>query len=187
MTRSDYLLLKVWRQMHRRCNNVFDQRYERYGGRGIVVCDEWHDFDVFKDWAYNNGYAQGLSIERNDNDGPYAPWNCRWATPKEQANNTGRNHRVEWNGETRTISEWSEITGISEGTIWRRLELGWTAERALTENIRKTVIEYNGETRSLSEWSRLTGLAENTISRRIQRGWSVEDALTKKSLRGKRT
>lgn len=182
---SEYLLRKVWRQMHRRCECPRDQRYERYGGRGITVCEDWNDFSVFLNWALSSGYSKGLSVERIDNDGNYEPSNCRWATPKEQANNTERNHRIEWNGENHTIAEWSEITRISEGTIWRRIYSGWTPERALTENIRQTTIEYNGEIRRLADWSRMTGLAENTIVRRLQRGWSVEDALTKKSQRGK--
>lgn len=178
------LLLKVWRQMHRRCTVSSDKRYEMYGGRGITVCQEWSDFEVFRIWAYNNGYTKGLSIDRINNDGNYCPENCRWATPKEQANNTRRNHIVEFNNETHTIAEWAEITGIPVGTIWKRLSSGWTPQRVLTERVRKTQLEYSGETHTIAEWSRITGLGETAILRRLQRGWSVEDALTKKSQRG---
>ncbi len=184
MNRSDYLLRKVWMQMFRRCYSPEDQRYHRYGGRGIKVCAAWLRFEAFRDWAYSNGYAEGLSIDREDNDGDYCPENCRWTTPKEQANNTERNHVLEWNDETHTLAEWSEITGIPQTTIWKRVKLGWTPEKTLTKGVRKTLLEYKGETRTLAEWSRITGLADNTISRRLQRGWSIEDALTKNSQRG---
>lgn len=186
METHSYFLRKIWRQMHRRCYFAKDQRYSRYGARGIAVCEEWHDYSMFEEWALANGYARGLSIERKDNDGPYAPWNCRWATAKEQANNTASNHLLTLNGETHTIAEWANITGLGAGTIWKRLSLGWSPEETLTRSVRSSAIEYSGETHSLAEWSRITGLAENTISRRLQRGWPIEKALTKPSERYKK-
>lgn len=185
MSNERYFLRKIWKQMHRRCCSEKDQRFSRYGARGIRVCEEWSDFEVFEKWALENGYTHGLSIDRKDNDGPYAPWNCRWATPKEQANNTSRNRKVSFSGETHSVSEWSDITGIPASALTKRLRSGWSAEKALTYPIRQNLIEHNGETRSLAEWSRITGLSENTISRRIRRGWPVEKSLTKPSERCK--
>lgn len=181
--KGDYLLKKVWRQMHHRCEVPSDQRYPRYGGRGISVDKQWAEFEPFSRWAYENGYEKGLSIERIDNNGPYAPNNCRWASRKEQANNTSRNHVVEWRGEERTIAEWSELTGIQQGTIWKRLFLGWSAEQVFTTKVRGSSISWGGETKTLAEWSRETGLSEDTISRRLKRGWPVSQALTQKSQR----
>ena len=75
------------RNMNLRCTNPKDKRYEHYGGRGIAVCDEWKDFEVFYEWAMENGYDDTLTIDRIDNDKGYYPENCRWVTRAENNKN----------------------------------------------------------------------------------------------------
>ena len=76
-------LYYVWTTMKYRCKNK-----ENYKDRGIEVCKEWNSYDVFLEWALNNGYKEGLSIDRINNDGNYEPQNCRWTTQSVQARNT---------------------------------------------------------------------------------------------------
>lgn len=83
-------LYDIWRGMRKRCNNKNHMAYNRYGGRGITVCEEWNNkFEPFYNWAINNGFQQGLSIDRINSDGNYEPNNCRWATQRQQVINRG--------------------------------------------------------------------------------------------------
>ncbi|WP_322353969.1 hypothetical protein [Paratractidigestivibacter sp.] len=119
-------LYEIWRQMHRRCYGEHTKFYKDYGGRGISVCGEWRDFSVFREWAYKNGYAENLTIDRIDVNGNYEPSNCRWATMKQQANNRRSNHIIKYMGQSHTISEWADIIGISQLVLWRELNSnGW--------------------------------------------------------------
>lgn len=125
-------IYSVYRNMIDRCHCPKDHNYQRYGARGIKVCNQWRQSKkAFFDWAYANGYEKGLSLDRIDVNGDYCPENCRWATPKQQANNKRTNHFIVINGERHTISEWAEISGILKTTLRERISRGWEGERLL--------------------------------------------------------
>lgn len=125
-------LYQVWAAMRKRCRNPNDKNYDRYGGRGIKVCDEWdNDYVTFRDWAYANGYEQGLEIDRIDNDGNYEPSNCKWSTRREQCNNRSSNVWIEYNGERKQVYEWCDILNIPYTAMCARVLNGWTTEEIL--------------------------------------------------------
>lgn len=125
-------LFCVWEGMLRRCTDANNKNYKNYGGRGITVCNEWHEFVAFRNWAISNKYRDDLTIERKNVNGNYCPENCCWATWKEQANNRRNNVIIKYCNTQKTLAEWSEITGLSAATISYRIKHGWSAERALT-------------------------------------------------------
>lgn len=123
----------IYKAMISRCYHRNNNRYDRYGGRGVCVCDAWlEDKTQFFEWAFLNGYSDNLTLDRVEVNGDYSPQNCRWVTQKKQQNNRTNNRNIEFNGVLHTLAEWSEITGITQGTIWARLKSGWTTEKALT-------------------------------------------------------
>ncbi len=124
-------LYDCWCQMRYRCENPNNQAYSDYGKRGISVCDEWHDFSIFRDWAYQNGYDHSKSIDRIDVNGNYEPSNCRWTDSKVQMNNRRNTPHYECDGKSMTMSEWSQETGIPRSTIYNRMKKGMTFEQAI--------------------------------------------------------
>jgi len=128
LAKKNRRLYNIWCRMRQRCNNSNSSDYDRYGGRGIDVCAEWSSFRSFYNWAINNGYESNLSIDRIDNNGNYQPSNCRWATNIKQARNKRNNHLITYKGETKTLAEWSQITGLDGSLIRYRLK-HWDKEK----------------------------------------------------------
>lgn len=133
-------LNSVWNSMKQRCNNSKNSQYYNYGGRGIKVCPEWNDknngFVNFYNWAIKNGYKEGLSIDRINNNGNYEPNNCRWTTIQEQSNNRRTNRYITYNKETHTIAEWSKIVNINRYTLYDRInKSNMSIEKALTKKV----------------------------------------------------
>lgn len=121
---------RVFIAMHHRCKSEKSPNYRRYGGRGIKVAPEWDDFTTFL--ADMGPQPQGMVLDRIDNDGPYSPSNCRWATFKQSMRNTSRNRFVTVFGRTACVAEWAEDFGVPKMTIIHRLNRGWDAEAAVT-------------------------------------------------------
>ena len=132
-------IYRIWNLMKRRCYEQTNEHYQWYGARGISVCDEWlGSYDNFKQWALNNGYEKTLTIDRIDVDGNYCPENCKWSTMKEQSNNRRSNVYIEWNDETHTLKEWSEILNINYVTLRNRIyNSNWSIEKAFTTPTQK--------------------------------------------------
>lgn len=114
-------LISILKHMKQRCLNPNNSNYKNYGGRGISICNEWiNNTTSFYLWALNNGYNDGLTIDRIDADGNYEPTNCRWITNKEQQRNRTNNHLITLKNETHTVIEWAEILNVTYNTIIRK-------------------------------------------------------------------
>lgn len=134
---KDYSMKRIWnihQGMRRRCYDSSRKDYPNYGGRGIYICDEWYTPDnisigvmAFRDWALANGYRDDLSIDRKDNDGPYAPWNCRWVTDLVQSNNRRYNNHINDGDEILTLSQFKRKYNITYH-ISSKLASGWTKD-----------------------------------------------------------
>jgi hypothetical protein len=132
---SNTRLHRIWTNMLTRAYNPNYSESNRYSERGISVIDDWRGssgFIKFADWAVSNGYNDKLTLDRIDNNKGYSPSNCRWAEWKIQQRNRGNNIRVTYNGEEKTLIEWSEILNFNYKKVKQRLYRGWDIERAFT-------------------------------------------------------
>lgn len=118
-------LYRIYNKMKSRCYDSKNARFHRYGGRGIIVCQEWlEDFTVFKRWALENGYRDNLSIDRINNDGNYTPDNCRWATKLQQANNKSTNIKLIFKGKEMTLAEYCRLNNLAYDSTRTKLNNG---------------------------------------------------------------
>ncbi|WP_312999668.1 hypothetical protein [Leclercia sp.] len=126
---------QTWLHMRQRCLNTSNDAYENYGGRGIGICKEWDSFEKFlTDMGQR---PDGMTIDRIDNNKGYYKENCRWADKKTQLTNKRNNHRVEWHGNSYTISQLSSMCGIGHQVLSSRLRLSWSVDKAITTPVKK--------------------------------------------------
>lgn len=172
LSKENHRLFGIRKGMIDRCCNPDSKRYMDYGGRGITICHEWmDDFDNFADWAKENGYELGLTIDRIDNNGNYEPHNCRWITKKEQNRNKRTNVMIEYHGETKPLIVWCEQLGLRYDPTHNRLEKGWSVEDAFNTPLAN-------ESESFSAMCRRHGMSPSVVRDRVKRfGWTLEDAL----------
>ena len=121
-------LYNVWSSMKNRCYNRNEPEYKNYGGRGIVMCDEWlNDYLSFKKWAEETGYDKDApkgqcTIDRIDVNGNYEPSNCRWITMEEQLKNTSKTLKIEYNGKIYSLSDLAKELDVKYTTLHHRLK-----------------------------------------------------------------
>lgn len=174
---------RIWCAMKTRCYNPNVANYEFYGGRGITVCERW--IESFANFLMDMGPKPfpDASIDRHpDPDGPYSPENCRWASKKEQSQNSRKARMLTYNGETLCLLDWAKRLGIAHSTLRVRLEQ-WPLEKALTapatpsKKSTAQMLTCDGKTLSLKEWAHNQGIHYNTLRYRLSQGLSIEQAL----------
>ena len=140
-------LYDCYNNIKKRCYDKNCDHYKWYGAEGKGLCIEWlgeHGFEHFSEWAFENGYKEGLQIDRIDNSKGYSPDNCRWATRKINCRNKRNNHVATINGETKTLAEWCEIYNIDEHIVRSRItKLHWDEVRAITTPKLRNIGGYN--------------------------------------------
>jgi hypothetical protein len=135
-------LYKVWNNMKQKCYNPKNDNFQYYGGKGIVVCEEWENFENFKQWSEENGYKKGLVLHRKKSDYDYEPLNCEWISKDEHLAKRGKTGEVLTaviNGVEKTLTELSKETGISREALKYRLLRGYKGEELIKE-VRQTKI-----------------------------------------------
>lgn len=126
---SKTLMWRAWYAMIGRCENPHHKYYSYYGGRGITVSLEWHDFAIFKHDMGNR--PDGATVERRDNNLGYFKDNCFWATRAQQMRNTRRNKYYEKDGVRLCLADWEKRLCLPKGTISKRIYSGWTLDEAV--------------------------------------------------------
>ena len=126
---------RAWRAMKGRCLNTAHKDYPKYGAAGITLCEEWHKFENFL--ADMGTRPAGTSIDRIDNTKGYSPDNCRWASPKQQSRNRKSNKLVVFNGNTMTLAEFTEVSGLPKHVAYDRVvKLNWPLDKAANTPVR---------------------------------------------------
>lgn len=178
---SKHKLSKVFDTMKDRCYNPNNKSYKNYGERGIKICEEWlNDNKKFFEWSLNNGYEEGLSIDRINVNDNYCPENCRWVNQSQQMRNTRINVYITYKGEKHTLIEWSEILNISYNALQYRRKKKWATEKMFTtpEKPNSHFLTFNNCTHTINEWARILDIKRETIKTRLEAGWSVEKTLS---------
>lgn len=170
-----------WRSMRYRCLHKNHKQYFDYGKRGIKICAEWTQYENFELWARKNGYKQGLTIDRKNNNGNYEPLNCRWITQKENNYNKRNSIIINYKGKNYSIYEASKEFKIPESVLQNRIYKGWNFKKAIKTKIIKLnrKVTWKGKTQTLKMWSEELKIPYHTLKARLWRlDWSVEKSFT---------
>lgn len=183
-------LYTIWADMRKRCYSKNEKSYKNYGGRGIIVCNEWlgkDGYKNFREWAYESGYDKNsknkkCTLDRIDVNGNYEPNNCRWADMGVQNRNKRDNVLITYNGVTKVLKDWSKEFGVPVETIRYRLSKGIDIEH-LFDKRNFVSITYNGETKPITEWAKEKEMDYNTILKRYRRGLTPEQIFDKSKIK----
>ncbi len=186
---------RCWTAMKQRCLNPKNADYPDYGGRGITICDRW--MNSFENFLADMGpRPEGMTIERVEVNGGYAPENCVWASYHAQSRNTSRNIKVAFQGKTQCLKDWAAELGMDFYTLRGRLKAGWSVQDAFTKpsaTKREAMLAAQalghhrvaafGQTKTVAGWSQESGLSRNCLGRRLAKGMGAEQALRMPSRR----
>lgn len=187
---GELLYKAYWRMMIRAYDKNMDC-YKNYGGRGIIVCEEWcnkeNGFNNFYNWSIQNGFyydKQGTkynncTLDRIDNDKGYSPDNCRWVSRKVQNNNKRDNINYEIDGKTMSLRAWCGEYNMPYLPVYLRVKRrGWDIKKALFTPIGGcSLLSYKGESKTPNEWAKEYGIAKSSFSYHIKNGKDVEQVL----------
>lgn len=193
---SNHYLYDVWQQMVLRCYNENNHQYKDYGGRGIEVWKDWKDdFLEFYEWALANGYKEGLTLDRNDNDGFYSPQNCSFKTQAEQNRNRRNNVMITAFGESKCLFDWAKDKRckVSVWGLRNRYDRGkWTDMEKMisTPQTKRKDIQRNmksnrnltawGETKCFTAWleDKRCLVKIDSLRDRLAKGWDAQKSMS---------
>ena len=179
---------RCWAKMLSRCRDERNNRYARYGGRGIKVYGPWLRFENFlADMGERPSKLH--TIDRIDSNGDYETSNCQWLLNIHQSKTRATNHYITFNGKTQTAADWGREIGIKGWSVIRRIDSGWSLEDALTKPAGATLVgkrpgnsvtvTFRGQTKDLAVWAKELGIGRVTLWQRIYKyGWPIERAIT---------
>jgi hypothetical protein len=173
----------IYLSMKNRCINKNVNAYKNYGERGITICDSWLGKNGYENFYADMGERPSPkhSLDRIDNNLGYSKENCRWATPKEQANNRRSNKLITYQGKTQTLSNWGVELGILPLTLLSRLDKGWSIEKTLTTKLSESKVKhkltFQNKTLTIKEWAELLNIKESLIYKRIKLDLPIAEVL----------
>jgi hypothetical protein len=173
---SKHPVYRVWSGMMSRCHNPKFRDFKHYGGRGIFVCDEWRASSrAFVAWAIKAGWQAVLQIDREDNDGPYSPGNCRFVSRRVNMNNRRSTRRLP---DGMALADAIRCSGLWSGTVRKRIFSGVSVCDAVSRSLVDQTRYFLSDGTPLMVAARAAGLSKSTVKARLRRGWSPDDAVS---------
>lgn len=171
-------LYSTWKSMHNRCNNPNNSSYKYYGGRGISVCLRWKNFWLFVEDMWTT-YDEGLTLDRENNDGNYCKENCRWVTRKVQANNKRSNiEKIPYRGGWYTEAELADVTGIARTTLQQRRNLGYSDSEIVNGRPHRCLYPVEGKALNQKELASYLGISPQLLNIRFNKwGRTLQEVL----------